>query len=89
MVSVLPTCHLIRRPSAYPIYSHLSSRLPTFHHEPELFGRPRWEVEDVGDGSYRPAAPRSARLMIGWRSLSWLGYFDLHNAKGSFLAQMV
>ena len=27
-----------RRPSAYPLYPDLGSRLPTFHDEPELFG---------------------------------------------------
>jgi hypothetical protein len=39
------------RPSAYPLYPDLGSRLPTFHHEPELFGGPFREGKDVGDGA--------------------------------------
>ena len=27
-------------------------RLPPFHDEPELLGRPSWEVKDVGDGAH-------------------------------------
>ena len=40
-----------RWPSAYPLYPHFGSRLPTFHDEPELFGGPLRKGKDVGDSA--------------------------------------
>ena len=40
------------RPSAYPLYPHLGSRLPTFHDEPKPFGGPFRKGKDLRDGAH-------------------------------------
>ena len=44
-----------QQPKAFPGTtggSHLGSRLPTFHHEPELLGGPFREGKNVRDGAH-------------------------------------